>query len=70
MNEQLFFDIGQQKYTDDVTRGEANYQVQNAIAALSNGPRAKIAVGLVSLATRLQPNLAIEVQQPARPATA
>ena len=70
MNEQIFFDLGQQKYTDDVARGEANYQALNATAITGGGPRAKIAVTLVSLAARLQPNLTIEVQQTAHPATA
>ena len=70
MNEQIFFDLGQQKYTGDVARGEANYQRQAATVATGNGPRAKLAVSLVSLAARLQPNLTIEVQQPSQPATA
>lgn len=56
MNEQLYFDLGQQRHAAGVKRAEANC--------------ARLAISLVSLAARLQPSLAITVQCPAQPATA
>ena len=70
MNEQIFFDIGQQKYNDDTVRGEASYNQRAALAMNGGGPRFHLAVALLSLASRIQPSLSINVQQPAQPAAA
>ena len=70
MNEQLFFDIGRQRYSEDIARAESNLtqQVVNEVEARS--ARDRIALGLVKLAASLQPSLSIEIQRPAEPATA
>jgi len=70
MNEQLFYDIGQQKHIENVTRAERNVARQAARGSASPAARDRIALGLVSLATRLQPALSIQVQRPAEPAAA
>ena len=70
MNEQLFYVLSRQRYHEDVKRGEANYTWQAVSVTPSNGPRARLAVVLVSLATRLQPSLDITIQQPSQPAAA
>ena len=70
MNEQIFFDLGQQRYNDDVVRGEANYKRQSANAPQDSGPRFQIALALVSLAARIQPSLSVQIQSPAQPAAA
>ena len=69
MNEQIFFDLGQQKYSDDVARGEANHKRQADLDSTSAGPRFHLAVALLSLAARIQPSLSIQVQRPAQVAT-
>ena len=70
MYEQIFFDLGQQKYTDNVARGEANYQRQAALDSATSGLRLHLAVALLSLATRIQPSLSIQNQRPAQAAAA
>jgi hypothetical protein len=69
MNDVLNDALAFQRYHEDVKRGEANCGRQAAIPH-SNGPRTRLAVTLVNLAARLQPNLTITVQQPAQPAAA
>ncbi len=70
MNEQIFFDLGQQRYNDDIARGEANYKRQAATAVQASGPRFQLAISLINLASRIQPSLSVQVEQPAQPATA
>jgi hypothetical protein len=70
MNEQIFFDLGQQRYNDDIARGEANYKRQTATVVQSSGPRLQLAISLINLASRIQPSLSVQVEQPAQPATA
>ncbi|CAN5629107.1 hypothetical protein BH23CHL2_BH23CHL2_28380 [soil metagenome] len=66
LNDRLAFD----RYNSDIKRGESNYSRQAGIGSQSNGPRARLATALLNLATKLQPELTVEVQQPAQPATA
>ncbi len=70
MNEQLFFDIGQQRYSEDITRAERNYAQQAANEIDAQSARDRIALGLVKLAASLQPSLSIQVQRPSELATA
>jgi hypothetical protein len=70
MNDVLNDALAFQRYHEDVKRGEANYDRQAVSTAPSDGHRARLALMLVSLAARLQPNLTITVQQPAQPAAA
>ena len=65
MNDMLNDALAFQRYHEDVKRGETNEPQRSASAAQDNGPRTRLAVTLVSLAARLQPNLTITVQQPA-----
>ena len=70
MNEQIFFDLGKQRYSDDVARGERNYAQQAVVDIEAQSVRDRIALGLVKLAASLQPSLAIQVQRPTQPAAA
>ena len=70
MNEQLYYDIGQQKHTENVARAERNIARQASSKQNADSTRDRIALGLVSLATKLQPALSINVQRPAQPAAA
>ena len=70
MNEQIFFELGKQRYSDDVARGERNYARQTAVEFEARSVRDRIALGLVKLAASLQPSLSIQVQRPAQPVAA
>ena len=70
MNEQLFFDIGQQKHSEKVARAERNIRQRAAQGSTPRSTRDQIALSLVTLATKLQPGLSIQVQRPAEPAAA
>lgn len=70
MNEMLNDSLAFDRYTTDLKRAEANYQQRTAMASRANGPRFRIALALLNLASRIQPSLAIQIQQPAEPAAA
>ena len=70
MNEQIFFDLGKQRYSDDVARGERNYAQQAVIEFEAQSARDRLAIGLVKLAASLQPSLSIKVQRPNQPVAA
>ena len=70
MNEQIFFDLGKQRYSDDIARGERNYAQQAVVDIEAQSVRDRIALGLVKLAASLQPSLAMQVQRPAQHAAA
>ena len=70
MNEQIFFDLGKQRYSEDVARAERNYAQQVVIDIEAQSVRDRVALGLVKLAASLQPSLSIQVQRPAQPAAA
>ena len=70
MIEQTLYDVGYQKHSETVARAEANYARMTSPTHVA-GLRRQIALGLVALAARVQPELCIETR-PAevRPATA
>lgn len=70
MNEMLNDSLAFDRYTNDLKRAEANYQHRTAKRSSKNGPRFQIALALLSLATRIQPALSVQIQRPAGPATA
>ena len=70
MNEQLFFDIGQQKHVETIARAERNLAQQTVNEIGSRSTRDRLALGLVTLAAKLQPSITIQVQHPAKPAVA
>ncbi len=70
MNEQLFFDIGRQRYSEDIARAERNFAQQVVTEIEARSARDRVALGLVKLAASLQPSLSIEIQRPVEPAAA
>lgn len=67
MTEQLFYNIGQQRYHADVARADRNYARRVASEIETRSNRDQIVYGLVSLAARLQPSLTVQIQRPAQP---
>ena len=70
MNELLNDLLAQQRYADDLARAEQAYDRQTALNAGTSPTRTRLALGLVTLATKLQPTLAIHVQRQAPTAVA
>ena len=70
MNEMLIDKLAFDRYNSDIKCGVANYHRQIALAPQNSGPRFQLALALLSLATRIQPSLAFQLQPPAQPATA
>ena len=66
----LLYDIGCQKHTETVRRGEANARLAATVPSQDHRVRRRLAAGLVLLASRLQPSLPAEHPQPGRPAPA
>ena len=70
MNEQLFFDIGRQRHSDDVARAERAIARRATLGVEASTTRDRAELGLISLATKLQPALSIQVQRSAETAAA
>ena len=48
MNEQIFFDLGQQRYSEDIARAEHDYAQQAVIDIEAQSVRDRVALGLVA----------------------
>ena len=66
MNEMLNDIIGLQRYSNDLARAEQAYAQHTALNTDKSPARTRVALGLVALATKLQPTLMIDARrQPA-----
>ena len=63
MNEMLNDLLALQRYADDLARAEQAYNQQKALNTSTSPARTRVALGLVTLATKLQPALSIHVQR-------
>ncbi len=70
MNELLNDSLAFDRHSSDIKRAEINYTRQVALAGQGRGARFRIAVALLNLATRIQPALAVQLQQPVEPLAA
>jgi len=70
MNEQLSFDIGMRRYSEDVERAETYLALRGVRETKVQSARHRIAWSLIALATRLQPDLLLPVQRSAKPSAA
>lgn len=70
VNEQLLYDVGNQKHSEDVRRAETNAGLSSVSSRMDNPVRHRVAILLVALATRVQPDLRCELPTPIRVATA